>query len=188
MTSMHHTYLLVCVFACAVAAAFDLRTGNIPNWLTLGLFALAPFAHAAIAVIHHSWKSGLLAAGYSLGAGIGAAVIPMALARSGGLGLGDVKLFAGIGATCGVLASLYAQTYAYVFGMVYALVFVWRRGRLKATWENIRGLVAAARRGADAKEEAAAERRRRNEGFTEVKFGPAILAGMCVAAWARWST
>jgi prepilin peptidase CpaA len=188
MTAMHHTYLLVCVLACAIAAAFDLRTGNIPNWLTLGLFALAPVAHAVIAVLHHSWKSGLLAAGSSLGAGIGAAVIPMALARSGGLGLGDVKLFAGIGATCGVLASLYVQTYAYVFGMVYALVFVWRQGRLKATWENIRGLASASHRAADAKDEATAARPRRHEGFTEVRFGPAILAGMCVAAWARWST
>ena len=177
---MHHTDLLVCVLACAIAAALDLSTGNIPNWLTLGLFGLAPVAHAVTAVRDHSWRSGLLAAGSSLGAGLCAAVIPLALARKGGLGLGDVKLFAAIGATCGVLAALYAQTYAYVFGMVYALVLVWRRGRLKATWENVRGLLAGSRR-------AAAEGPRRHEGFTEVKFGPAILAGMCLTAWARWS-
>jgi prepilin peptidase CpaA len=168
------------VAACAVGALVDLRTGNIPNWLTLGLVGFAPLCHAALAWSrHHSWPAASMALAASLGGAAVSAMLPAFLYRVGGLGLGDVKLFAAIGATCGVFVGLYAQTYAYVLAMVYALVLVAWRGKLAATLANVKGLVTA-RSGRDGAGEPA------RASFTEVRFGPAIAAGMCVAAWAQW--
>ena len=108
----HQWFLVVAIAACTVAALVDLRTGQIPNWLTLGLLGAAPVAHAALVFAHpvHAWSTAVAAAGWSLASGVGAALVPLALARSGGLGLGDVKLFAAIGAACGVFVAVYAQT------------------------------------------------------------------------------
>jgi prepilin peptidase CpaA len=178
----HQALLAIALAACAIAAAIDLRTGHIPDWLTLGLLAAAPVIHAAAALsaTPRAWSAGALAASESVGSGVLAAVVPFLLARSGGLGGGDVKLLAAVGATCGAFAALYAQTYAYVAAMIYALAVVTHRGRLRATLGNVGRLVTRARpaEGADSSE--------RHAGFTEIKFGPAIFVGMCVAAWSRW--
>ena len=41
-------FLIVALVIAALGAVTDWRTGNIPNWLTLGALVIAPFAH----VIH----------------------------------------------------------------------------------------------------------------------------------------
>jgi prepilin peptidase CpaA len=177
----HHVFLASMVAACAVGALVDLRTGNIPNWLTLGLIAIAPLSHAAVAwSARHSWTAALMALAASLGGAVVSAMLPLFLYRVGGLGLGDVKLFAAIGATCGAFVGLYAQTYAYVLAMVYALALVAYRGKLAATLSNVRGLVTSRAAKVDGGPSAP------RTSFTEVRFGPAIAAGMCVAAWAQW--
>jgi prepilin peptidase CpaA len=181
--SVQHVLLIAAVTACAVAALIDMRTGSIPNWLTLGLLAIAPLARGGAALFHHhSWSAGAMAMFSSMaGAGL-SAVLPALLWRGGGLGLGDVKLFAAIGATCGAFVGLYAQSYAYVVAMVYAIVLVVRRKKLASTLANLRRLLSpTTRQGTDPAGSAP-----RHEGFTEVRFGPAILAGMCIAAWAQW--
>jgi len=180
-TGSEHWFLVASVAVCAIAAVVDLRTGQIPNWLTLGLLGCAPLARGALSFARHahSLSAAATEAGASLAAGLGSALVPLALAHRGGLGLGDVKLFAAVGAACGIFAAVYAQTYAYVFSMVYALVLVARTGRAAQTFGNIRRLFGGEAAGAPTPEQ-------RHEGFTEVKFGPAIFAGMCVAAWARW--
>jgi prepilin peptidase CpaA len=178
----HHTLLLVAVAASAVAAIVDLRTGNIPNWLTLGLLAAAPVVRgAAMLLNHHSWGAAGFAVLGSIAGAVLSALLPMLLWRGGGLGLGDVKLFAAIGATCGAFVGLYAQSYAYVVAMVYAIVLVIRRKRLASTLANLKRLLSRQR-------EAGGPAVSRYEGFTEIRFGPAILAGMCIAAWAQWKS
>jgi prepilin peptidase CpaA len=175
----HQLFLAAMVVACAVGALVDLRTGHIPNWLTLGLVAVSPLCHTAIAwSSRHSWAVASLALAASLGGAVVSAMLPLFLYRVGGLGLGDVKLFAAIGAACGAFVGLYAQTYAYVLAMVYALALVARRGKLATTLSNVKGLVTpgSARGGGEMT----------RASFTEVRFGPAIAAGMCVAAWAQW--
>jgi len=194
--AMQHWFILAALAASAVAAIIDLRTGHIPDWLTLGVLALAPLARGGAAFAHHhSWHSAMLIACFSILSGVGAAIVPLLLARSGGLGGGDVKLFAAIGATCGIFVGFYAQTYAYVFAMVQALFVVLRQNKLKKTLENIRGLFmkrvatsaqAGAGAGAAAVVMAPQDFTARHAGFTEVKFAPAIFAGLVVAAWAQW--
>jgi prepilin peptidase CpaA len=181
--TLQHTFLIAAVTACAVGALVDWRTGSIPNWLTLGLLAIAPLVRGGAALIHeHSWTAAVSATLASVsGAGL-SAILPALLWRGGGLGLGDVKLFAAIGASCGAFVGLYAQSYAYVVAMVYAVVLVVRRKKLASTLANIKRLLAPKTSGGTDPAASA----RRHEGFTEIRFGPAILAGMCIAAWAQW--
>ncbi len=178
-------FLVASVAACAVAAWTDVRTGCIPNWLTLGGLLAAPLLHGTLAFVHHGTAAAVLSSlAASAGGATAAAVLPVLLWYRGGLGLGDAKLFALLGAACGAFVALYAQTYAYAAALVYAVVLVARRGTLARTLANVRELVAGG---------ATVARRTgerppvdRHDGFTEVRFGPAILAGMCVAAYARW--
>src|SRR5262249_26106796 len=120
----------------------------------------------------------LRAMGFCLLGAVGSALLPLLLLRVGGLGMGDVKLFAAIGATCGALVGLYAQTYAYVLALPYALVIVLRRHKVATTIANLRSVLSQWR--------SVSKAPLRHEEFTEVRFGPAIFAGMCIAAWARW--
>ncbi|MGH9605229.1 MAG: A24 family peptidase [Terracidiphilus sp.] len=77
----------------AVAVFTDLRSRRIPNWLVL------PFMAAGIAV--SCWLNGWSGLGQSLcGLGLGALLFGV-LAFMGGMGMGDVKLCAAIGAWIG---------------------------------------------------------------------------------------
>ena len=77
----------------AVATFTDLRSRRVPNWLTL------PFLLAGIAV--GSWLHGWPGLGHSLsGLGLGALLFGI-LCWMGGMGMGDVKLCAAIGAWVG---------------------------------------------------------------------------------------
>jgi prepilin peptidase CpaA len=177
----HHTFLLTAVLACAVAAVTDLRTGSIPNWLTLGLLAVAPIVRGGAELVYgHAWGAALFAVLASVaGAGL-SALLPLLLWHGGGMGLGDVKLFAAIGATCGAFVGMYAQSYAYVIAAIYAVALLIRRKRLAGMLANLKRLLARPRG------ESGAAAAARFEGFTEIRFGPAILVGMCIAAWAQW--
>jgi prepilin peptidase CpaA len=179
----HHTFLLTAVTACAIAAVADLRSGSIPNWLTLGLLALAPIVRGGAVLIHgQGWGAAFFALSGSIAGAALSALLPLLLWHGGGLGLGDVKLFAAIGATCGAFVGMYAQSYAYVVAMVYAVVLIIRRKKFASTVANLKRLLTRSR------DKGGPEAAARHQGFTEIKFGPAILAGMCIAAWAQWSS
>src|SRR5215212_8490883 len=96
-----------------VAAAIDVRTRRIPNLLTFG--------GAAVALAYHAWTGGLH--GLALGAGgwtIGLALfLPMFLLR--GMGAGDVKLLAAVGAWLGPMGVVWCALYSVLAGGVLAL-------------------------------------------------------------------
>ncbi len=88
----------------ALALWFDLRYMRIPNWLTV--------AGAASAIIYMSVISGLEGSVKSL-AGLAAGLLPMlVLYLCRGIGAGDVKLFAALGAWIGVYPVLYTAMYS----------------------------------------------------------------------------
>jgi prepilin peptidase CpaA len=177
----NRAFLLTTVAVCAVGALFDARTGRIPNWLTLPLLSVAPVSHALSAFYRQGGSRAVLVAfGISLLGAVGSAFLPLLLLHAGGLGMGDVKLFAAIGAACGTLVGLYAQTYAYVVAMLYAVVLLAYRGKLSTTIANMKTMFALPSKAPARRAES------RHPTFTEMHFGPAILAGMCVAAWAFW--
>jgi prepilin peptidase CpaA len=111
------------------AVVCDLRTRRIPNVLTLGaagaglLFALA--------------VNGLGGLGWSLaGWAVGCAIfLPVFLL--GGLGAGDVKLMAALGAWLGPLTVLWIAAYGAIAGGVLALVVSASRGYLGQLFRNL---------------------------------------------------
>ena len=97
--------LAVPLVVVAIAIVIELRTGEIPNWLTLGaLLAAVPLAFLT---------DGLERAGIAFGV---ASVITVIAFRSGGMGGGALKLTVAIAAlTCWqvVVAALGAMTLGY---------------------------------------------------------------------------
>ena len=114
------------------AAAQDLRTRKIRNWLTLGL-VLTGIAHSLV-------SAGALTPTVTLGdsllgtvAGFG---LPLTLFIIGALGGGDVKLLAGVGAWLGVWGVVEVFLAAAIVGMVIVLAQCAVKGRLKVLFSN----------------------------------------------------
>lgn len=118
------------------AAAQDLRTRRIRNWLTLCL-VLTGIAHSVMSP-HEILSS--VAPSISLGdsilgtlAGFG---LPLMLFVIGALGGGDVKLLAGVGAWLGATAVFEVFLAAAVVGMLIVLVQCAVKGRLRVLFSN----------------------------------------------------
>lgn len=107
--------VLSCLVCACVATVTDLRARVIPNWLTLPLPLLGVGGHFL-----QSGTSGALLS--ALGCLVCFVPCFFLLVR-GGVGGGDVKLFAGFGALLGGRAGLELQLTAFVFVSAYT---VWR--------------------------------------------------------------
>lgn len=126
------TYILPgCLLAvAAVAAVSDVTAGKIPNWLTYPAVVLG----LALGGLLERWD-GLL----SHAIGLGAAFLPLFFfyRLGAGLGGGDVKLMAAVGALSGWPAILPVMLYSFIVAAVMGLVMmVWRR----QTWPTFKRL------------------------------------------------
>jgi prepilin peptidase CpaA len=180
-----HQWMILAALVVAAAAAWtDFRTGEMPNRITLVPLALAPVIHAAIGfAAERSVKGAFAAAGSSIFGAALCLIVPIALYRAGAMGGGDTKLFAAIGAIGRVEFGIYAETYAFVFGMLYAVALVIHQGKLASTLGNVVAIfrgAARSRAGSTPADSAPAE-------MTQVRFGPAILAGVVATALLHWS-
>ena len=91
-----------------VAFVTDIRTMRIPNWLTLSF--------APLGVALHSGINGIGGLRYSA-AGIAAGFLPLLLLYMfGGIGAGDVKLFAAAGAWMGCVPVAELMMYSFLYG------------------------------------------------------------------------
>lgn len=114
--------------ATAVAVFTDLRARRIPDWLTLPTLLLALLLRWALA----GWAGPLGLADGLLGCGV-AFLVFFLLAVGGGMGMGDVKLMAALGAILGWERTLYALVFISVAGGVQAVVWAFRHSRLRRT-------------------------------------------------------
>jgi len=105
-----------------VAAAYDLRTREVPDWVALALLAWAVLA-TGLAWHANTWWS--LAAGLTIGAVVGG----LCFYFGGGLGGADVKLIAALGAVAGPLGLLSVLFWMALAGGALALVAAARRQR-----------------------------------------------------------
>jgi len=126
MTSIACQPLMVAALATAIAAAVtDARTRRIPNLLVV--------SGAAAGLFLNIWLGG--AAGLlrsTMGLLVGFCVfLPFFLLR--GMGGGDVKLMAALGACLGALAILQTALVASFAGAIYALIVATRLGLLRRT-------------------------------------------------------
>jgi prepilin peptidase CpaA len=117
-----------------IACAFDLRTRHIPNVLTFG--------GAGVALAYALWAYGW--AGLALGVGgwfTGFALfVPLFLL--GGMGAGDVKLLACLGAWLGPHLTLWTALYAMVAGGFMAVLVALFTGYLREALFNVWMLLA----------------------------------------------
>lgn len=158
-----------------VGAAVDARTGRVPNWLTLGALLSAPLVAFALQASAEGARAGLVAAAMSVLGAVVCGLGPLVAYAKGGLGGGDVKLLAAIGALLGFRLGLDAEFYGFVIGALYVPAKLAWQGRLLATVAGgLRALVNPLRR----KE----ERAEVPEGLRmRVRLGPAICAGTLAA-------
>jgi len=96
-----------------IAVVTDLRSSRIPNWLTFPAMGFALAGHAWLGSMH-----GVLFSLAGLGTGLGLFFL---IYLAGGIGAGDVKLMAAIGAFVGVYGVLSCAWLAMMVGGVYAI-------------------------------------------------------------------
>ncbi len=112
------------------ACAIDVRTQRIPNRLTFGA--------AGAALLFHAFAGGAGAAGVSVAGWIMGAVVFAPLFMVGGMGAGDVKLVAALGAWLGPVAALHIALYSAIVGGVMAIVVSLAHGYLRTAVANLR--------------------------------------------------
>ncbi len=171
------TYLLLlALLLTAVAAGWDLRTGEIPNRLV----AVGAGACAAALLVAGVAGGGaaLLRSLLAAVAGFGlVSLVPWLLYRAGGMGGGDLKLLAVVGAALGPYLGLEAELYAFFAALLYAPARLIWEGRLGHAAKTIgvmvvRPFLPAQRRPAPVP----------TEELTALRFGPAIFFGTLLAA------
>jgi prepilin peptidase CpaA len=108
-----------------IGAWSDLRTRKIPNSITA--------SGAVVGLVLHGFYGGFYGAIQSVaGAAFGLAIF-LALYAAGGMGAGDVKLFAAVGAFTGPRALVLIFAFTGLLGGIAALAFSLYRGRLRQT-------------------------------------------------------
>ncbi|MEW5875160.1 MAG: prepilin peptidase [Candidatus Zixiibacteriota bacterium] len=126
LTSLPLILALIVVSFCSVT---DLLWRRIPNVVTLPTVGIG----LLLGSILGGWKGlGLAAAG--MGAGFVLMIVPYYL---GGMGAGDVKLMAAIGALLGLSPIIQVFLYTTLIGGVIAVISALSRGTLKRALRNI---------------------------------------------------
>ncbi len=121
------------VLVSVVAAVWDVRESRIPNALTLPALSIALLLH----LLGGGWKEGISAL---LGCLLAGGVF-LVFHVAGGMGAGDVKLMAAVGAFAGLSATPIILFATSIFGGVMAFSIALARGKFKATASNISAIV-----------------------------------------------
>lgn len=158
------------------AAVVDVRARRIPNWLT-GLMAVGGLVQGFMGVS----GVGLGTAGLGMVVGFAITFVFFAL---GGMGAGDVKLFAGIGAWLGPVGVVKVFVIERVVGIVVVIVQAVRTGRLGAVLRGSAMIAANTAVSGDLRcpdvESGLDEKR------TRLPYAvPTLIAVVVVVAW-RW--
>lgn len=174
-------FLIAAVFISAVAAWTDWRTGEIPNWLTFGAFAVSPFAHIARALIAGADKTAALTeGGASLLGGLLCALVPLLLYSKSAIGGGDLKLFVAIGGLLQVMLGVEAEMYGFFAAALIAPARLAYDGKLLRTLKNAGALMINPFMPKEKKIQI------EQEMMSWFRMGPAILLGTILCAALHW--
>lgn len=120
---MEFAYVICAVF---LAAAFytDIRSMKISNTLTMPAMVLG--------LVYHGVSSGWEGILFSFKGLVGGFLVVLVMYFIGAVGAGDVKLFGGVGAWCGLWFTLQAVVYSVLFaGLIGLFILIWRRETFK---------------------------------------------------------
>ncbi len=104
-----------------VAAVIDGAILKVPNWLTFP-FIISGWVYGLA-------SSGVAGLGYSLLGTFVGMMLLLVLRNVGGMGAGDVKLLAGVGAWLGTVTTLYAFAATAIVGAIMAIVMILWSGK-----------------------------------------------------------
>jgi prepilin peptidase CpaA len=161
VTALRDPFLVTGWLACAVAvvgAATDLWRGKVYNVLTYPACVVG----LVLGLTYFGWKGlGLSALGLAL-----AFVPSFALFAMGGLGGGDVKLFAALGALLGATQGIAILLLSFVVGGIFSIFALVKRGTfLSSTGRMFRSIAASVVPGV---------KRPESVPLTEMRFAPSI--------------
>jgi prepilin peptidase CpaA len=176
--------LACCLIFVSLAAVWDLRTGTIPNYVSLGALGAGLALHVAVHVVD-LWSStgfgAVLAGVFDALLGIVLCGLPpYLLFRVDAMGGGDVKLLAAVGAFAGPTMGLELQLSAFIVMALFAPARLAYEGKLLAVLGNTLVLVANPFLPRGRKRELPREL------LTPFKFGPAVLVANVVVLLAHW--
>jgi prepilin peptidase CpaA len=130
---MHSIAWWPTLIVLAIATFTDLRSCRIPNWLVL------PFLVAG--VVTSGWMHGWHGLGQScMGIGLGALILGF-LCWMGGMGMGDMKLCAAVGAWIGPSQLMIALVATGMVGGIMALVWAISRGFMGELFDGAGDLI-----------------------------------------------
>jgi prepilin peptidase CpaA len=129
MTPAQFASIALVVIACVP----DVRTRRIPNVLTFGA--------ALAALVFHAWSSGVAGLLTSLGGGVVGAALFFPFFALRGMGAGDVKLIAAVGAWLGPVMVFWVAIYTSLAGGVIGLLVAFAQGYARTAVTNVLALI-----------------------------------------------
>jgi prepilin peptidase CpaA len=133
MTDFSLTIPVMVLATGLVACVTDLRTRRIPNLLTFGS-ALAGF-------LFHVFVAGASGAGTSAGGWLVGTLVFLPFFALRGMGGGDVKLLAALGAWLGPTETLWLAAYSMIAGGVVAVIVAFFSGYLRTALGNVGAMI-----------------------------------------------
>jgi len=121
--------VVVPIFTAVIAAGWDLRTRRIPNLLTFGA--------ALGGIATHAYLGGFNGAAWSVGGWLVGFAFFFPFFALGGMGAGDVKLLAGIGAWLGPAATVWVALFSLAAGGIMGLMVALAYGYFTQALTNI---------------------------------------------------
>jgi prepilin peptidase CpaA len=167
-------FQMIAIAVSVAAVAWDVTTRRIPNALTFGA------AIAAVAV--HGYLEGWTGLGAPLAGWLVGAALFFPFFALGGMGAGDVKLLAAVGAWLGPAAAVWVALFTGIAGGVMALVVAALSGYLTHALMNLFGLLAFWR--AEGLRAAPNLTLSSNSG-PRLAYAVPVLAGLVLTLWLR---
>ncbi|CAG36266.1 A24 family peptidase [Desulfotalea psychrophila] len=124
------------LIALSVSTVTDLRARRIPNFITLSMMLIALLVHGLL-----SGFAGVLFSLQGIACGMGLLLIPHLL---GGMGAGDVKLLAAVGAALGAAHTFYAFLVIAILGGLTSIVMLIIRSTCLITLQRMGNAFLAA--------------------------------------------
>jgi prepilin peptidase CpaA len=130
---MSNIVAVAVILVAGAACVTDIRSRRIPNLLTFGA--------AVAAIVFHTFASGLDGLSAAAFGWMAGTVVFLPIFLLGGMGAGDVKLIAALGAWLGPADALSVGILSFMAGGVLGIVVALCSGYLSTAFRNIRSMV-----------------------------------------------